>query len=97
MNVEKEVKVDASVSFDLDILQKLSESESPHHLIGMTTPDGLPCIIAKVRVHKNDESIIEIEFQSPLGPISFLIPKENLEKLTATAKEVEEVQGVIEP
>lgn len=98
MSVEKEVKVDASVSFDLDIFHKFSESEGAYHLIGVTTPDGIPCVIAKVRIHKNDESIIEIEFQSPIGPISFLIPKENLEKLTTTAKEVEQEQdSVIEP
>jgi hypothetical protein len=90
MSGEVAFRVDATVSFDLDVFHKYKRGQSPYHIIGMTTPDGIPCTIAKIRVHDgDDESIIEVEFQSPIGPISFLIPKEKLEKIIMMARELE--------
>ena len=91
MSGEVAFRVDATVSFDLDVFHKYKRGQSSYHIIGMTTPDGIPCTTAKIRVHNDDdESIVEVEFQSPIGPISFLMPKAKLEKIIMMARELEE-------
>lgn len=79
--------LDINVGLDLDV--KTKGPKGKNHLLGITTPDGIFCALAEVKVWYDDEEpvTVDLTLHSEIGEISILTNEENYRKLTAVIDE----------